>query len=353
MGKLADSLQRSERRSLEQILSLGGQVCEGLSHLHRAGIIHRDVSPANIFFDESGSAHLGDFDSAISLSELPESLPVTNNRFVSPEERTGNPLDVRSDLYSVGAVLYLCAAGGTDLGSVTALRKLRPDLPSSFADLVESLLAESPDDRPPDTGTVINWLEDIRRASDLDALLATEESDTVEFKSSLLHPHGEPDRDFQGLIDAGRLSPQQADKAIKGRLQWEVTKTVAGFLNTHGGILLVGVSPSRSVLGIEPDFAHLGNSADGDAWQLAFKELVIKRLGEAVWSGMRTSLITHGEKTVAIVSCPRRSVETWHHGGVVDRFGGVDDDEHFYARIASATHELKGPELVRWIREHW
>ena len=58
----------SGRQSLGDILRFGRQMCRGLSHLHKQGLIHRDVSPDNIWLDERHVAHLGDFDSAIPVS---------------------------------------------------------------------------------------------------------------------------------------------------------------------------------------------------------------------------------------------------------------------------------------------
>jgi serine/threonine protein kinase len=66
-GTLAEHLRKPGKRSLDEILRLGRQLCRGLAHLHKRGLIHRDVSPENVWFDERHEAHLGDFDSAMSL----------------------------------------------------------------------------------------------------------------------------------------------------------------------------------------------------------------------------------------------------------------------------------------------
>jgi serine/threonine protein kinase len=352
-GRLIDLLRAGEPQSPEKLLLLARQVCRGLAHLHEAGIIHRDVSPANVFFDQRGNAHVGDFDSAISVEDSFGVRPITTNRFASPEELEGNPLDFRSDLYSLGALLYVAATGQERLRDLLMFRRLRPDLPTAFADLLEGCLAYAPDDRPADTEAVLRWLGDIRQATNLDVLLAAEESETIEYKSSLLHGYGELDLTLAALVNLEKLSPDQALKIVERRLQWEVTKTIAAFLNTHGGTLVVGVDDRRNVIGIEADFAHLGKKQDSDGWLLSLHDLVLQRLDADVWNAMRTSLMKHQDRTVAVITCPRRSIETWHHSGAVDKNGAVDTEEHFYVRAGNATDELKGPELVRWIREHW
>src|SRR5258708_32112904 len=63
-GTLAEYLQETRQLPLDALLRLGRQLCRGLAHLHDRGLIHRDVSPENIWLDQRHVAHLGDFDSA-------------------------------------------------------------------------------------------------------------------------------------------------------------------------------------------------------------------------------------------------------------------------------------------------
>jgi serine/threonine protein kinase len=90
-GTLAEYLQRSGQPALRDILRLGRQLCRGLSHLHGRGLIHRDVSPDNVWLDERLVAHLGDFDSAITTASSDARRPLTTNAFAAPEERAGQP----------------------------------------------------------------------------------------------------------------------------------------------------------------------------------------------------------------------------------------------------------------------
>jgi serine/threonine protein kinase len=104
-GTLTEYLQESGQRSLNDILRLGRQLCRGLSDLDKRGLIHRDVSPDNVWLDDCHVAHLGDFDSAITGADAGAGglWPITTGAFAAPEEREGRSLDARSDLFSLPA----------------------------------------------------------------------------------------------------------------------------------------------------------------------------------------------------------------------------------------------------------
>lgn len=331
-GTLTAHLKQAGRQSFDDILRFARQLCRGLSHLHGQGLIHRDVSPDNVWLDDRHVAHLGDFDSAVTTAGSDILRPITTGAYAAPEEREGGLLDERSDLYSLGGVLHVIATGERWPGDLALLHWQRPDLPLAFGDLVASLLSESPDDRPPSAGSVLAMLDEIRYASNIDALIAAGESEQIEFKSSLHHPYGP-------------LSPNLQKKEIKKVLQKAITKTIAAFLNTSGGTLLIGVEDSGTVLGIEPDFDTLRQGRqNADEWMLTLREAIINALGREVWSAVHASLVRHNQRTVAVIHCPPRASETWL---------SEDSAERFYIRASNATEELTGHSLVRYIREHW
>jgi serine/threonine protein kinase len=343
-GTLAEYLRETGPMPVDALLRLGRHLCRGLSHLHGRGLIHRDVSPDNIWLDERCVAHLGDFDSAVTVTASGGLLPLTTASFASPEERHGRSLYARSDLFSLGGVLYVAATGARFPGDLGLLSQ-RSDLPSAFSDLVASLVADSPADRPADADGVLGLLDVVRHASNIGALIAAGEGDRLEFKSSLHHAYGPLPDDLQRQIDQQKMQPAQAQKEMQKRLNKAVTKTLAAFLNGEGGSLLIGVDDSGTVLGIEADFPHLRQGKqNADGWLLSIREVITNAVGPEAWSAIHVSVVRDAEAMVVVVQCPPRQSETWHH---------EDRAERFYIRASNATHELSGPSLVRYIRERW
>src|SRR5215471_16634817 len=125
-GTLTEYLKQAGQQSLDDVLRFGRQLCRGLSHLHGQGLIHRDVSPNNVWLDERHVAHLGDFDSAITTIGTDILRPITTGAYAAPEELQGGSLDERSDLYSLGGVLHVIATGGRWPGDLSLLGSQRP-----------------------------------------------------------------------------------------------------------------------------------------------------------------------------------------------------------------------------------
>ncbi len=144
------------------------QVVDGLNAMHAVGVLHRDVKPSNCFIDSDGTVKVGDFGLSIStLARDVSQLTITGAflgtpQYAAPEQLKGDPLDVRADIYGVGATLYYLLTGQPpfDDSHVLALvtriaseeprspRAHVPSIPRGLAAIVLRCLAKDRTQRP-------------------------------------------------------------------------------------------------------------------------------------------------------------------------------------------------------------
>ncbi|MFJ9978792.1 serine/threonine-protein kinase [Streptomyces cyaneofuscatus] len=172
---LSQLLEENQQRPLpvDHVVDIAEQVADALGYTHRQGIVHRDLKPANIMRLTDGTVKICDF----GIARLGHDINVTSRltttgiamgtpHYMSPEQIGGKEVDHRSDLYSLGCVLYEIATGVPpfDLDDAWAvlvghrdtqpepLRTHRAELPGFFDRVVLDLLAKAPDERPADAG---------------------------------------------------------------------------------------------------------------------------------------------------------------------------------------------------------
>src|SRR5439155_3766050 len=97
------------RLPLERVVQIGQEVCQGLEFAHEQGIVHRDLKPGNVWLTNDGRAKIGDFGLAVAVDRSrltqPGMMEGTESD-IHPEHATGGEVTRRSDLYSLGAMLY-------------------------------------------------------------------------------------------------------------------------------------------------------------------------------------------------------------------------------------------------------
>ncbi len=162
---LGQRVGRLGRLPASEVSAVVREVAWALAYAHRQGVVHRDVKPENILLErEGGRAMVTDFGIAHVSGDAPDTPAgqvVGTARAVSPEQAAGEPVDGRSDLYSLGVTAFLAATGqwpfeGDSAAAVLAqhltqppppILGLRPDLPAPLAHAIERCLAKSPEDR--------------------------------------------------------------------------------------------------------------------------------------------------------------------------------------------------------------
>jgi serine/threonine protein kinase len=180
-GESLDSrLARVRNLDLPDILRIGRDITAGLAAIHRQGLIHRDLKPANLWLEEPGDrVKILDFGLARSLHDdaglTQTGVILGTPSFMSPEQARGETLDCRSDLFSLGCVLYALCVGTSPFHAahttavLTSLivkdprpvQQLNPAVPQELSELIGQLLAKKPEDRPASAAEVLQRLQQI------------------------------------------------------------------------------------------------------------------------------------------------------------------------------------------------
>ncbi len=185
---LTKTRRRQELLPIEMCVYIAAEVAKGLDHAHRRrdeqmqplGIVHRDVSPQNVLLSFEGEVKVTDFGIAKAKGVLsPTNLEDTQSRrlqgkfgFMSPEQARGEDTDARSDLFSLGTVLYECLTGVNPFSGPTTfetLRRvqaceyppallLRPEMPQELVTILGTSMAKEPAQRFPDAARMYEAL---------------------------------------------------------------------------------------------------------------------------------------------------------------------------------------------------
>lgn len=249
---LAEVMASSGPMPVDRVIALALDVVGPLAAVHRRGLVHRDLKPPNIMVLASGEARLIDFGLTAREGGLAASTAAGTLAYAAPEQSgmLKRPVDNRSDLYSLGVILFEALAGvlpfpTDDVGELLRMHavvaapdlyQLVPGTPRELADVVATLLAKDPDDRY-QTGEGL--------AADLRALAGGK------IREELPAAAAEPDR--------GRIPPNTGRTRELTRL----TERWAGAQRGHGGVCLIRGAGGAGKSKLTAELAELTKAAGG------------------------------------------------------------------------------------------
>jgi len=177
---LKSFIRRARQLTAGTAVALAKQVCEGLVEAHRLGVVHRDLKPSNIMIDKEGNARIMDFGIARSLKAegiTGDGVIIGTPEYMSPEQVEGKEVDLQSDIYSLGVILYEMVIGTVPFEGDTPLsiahkhkyetaqepKEVNAQIPEDLNQMIMKCLEKDKERRYQSAGEVWSELENIER----------------------------------------------------------------------------------------------------------------------------------------------------------------------------------------------
>jgi len=177
---LKSFIRRARQLTTGTAINIAKQVCEGLAEAHRLGVVHRDLKPQNVMVDKEGNARIMDFGIARSLKAkgiTGAGVMIGTPEYMSPEQVDGKDPNQRSDIYSLGVILYEMVTGRVPFEGDTAFtvgvkqkseiprnpQELNSQIPDDLSWLILRCLEKEKDKRPQSAGELRSELESIEK----------------------------------------------------------------------------------------------------------------------------------------------------------------------------------------------
>jgi serine/threonine protein kinase/Tfp pilus assembly protein PilF len=274
---LKSLIHRIGQLTVGKSVIIAQQICEGLTEAHRLGVIHRDLKPQNVMIDREGNTKIMDFGIARSVKSkgiTEEGVIVGTPEYMSPEQVEGKEVDKRSDIYSLGIIMYEMLTGRIPFEGKTPLsvavkqksekpldpRRINSQIPEKISRMILKCLQKNPDERYQDVSVLLRELKEIeKQMPDTDKVLPRRKTSasqeiTVKFNiKKILTP---------ALILVSVL--------MAGFILWKVIPRGEVVVSDEG-------RPSLVVMHFENNTGDL----DFDHWRKAISDLLVADLGQS------------------------------------------------------------------------
>ena len=293
---LASLLRRIGRLPQDKGLEIARGLCAGLAAAHEKGILHRDLKPANVMIDGRGQPRIMDFGLAVLAGERQPHERAGTPAYMAPEQLHGEELTVRTDIYSLGLVLYEVFTGrrAWDAGSVSELMRVRsdsaptapsslvPDLDRGVERVIMGCLARAPSERP---STALAVLATLPGGDPLQAAIAKGETPSPEMVAAAGVVGDLSARAAWAWLGSALLALLAVlwlgDRVILHRLV-PLPKSPEVLLD-RAKTLAAKLAPADAIAdsawGLDADLNYLREMAEGDPLPERWKRLKVERPG--------------------------------------------------------------------------
>ncbi|QDT05241.1 Serine/threonine-protein kinase PknA [Rubripirellula lacrimiformis] len=282
-------IRRNRKLSWQETVDISIQIAAALKLAHDIGVTHRDLKPANLILAPDETVKLVDFGIPKLFGDDGEQTQAGSvlgtPDYMAPEQAVGGPITPRTDLYSLGSVMYAMLLGRAPFKGknstevIDALRNDRPipldlvdaDLPKPLTELVHHLLEKDPADRPPTALSVMNRLKDIRMQFSSDVTAGVESSTTSGLDDELSETDSsviDPLTSELGGLDSAAFGTGQVARSDAATSFGDSDSHVA---NDNTAIEQPGTDNAKKTGG--------GISGLGSATELASRSKTLKRSG--------------------------------------------------------------------------
>ncbi len=244
-GSMAQMIRRGVP-DLEELIRPMRQISQALDYAHMQGIIHRDLKPGNIMLDENGNAYLSDFGIArVMGSDLTGSAIIGTPAYMSPEQANGLAIDGRSDIYSLGIVLFELITGREPYQAETPMalllkhlnepmppaRDFRDGVPDSVEHVLTRSTDKDPDNRYSSSGELSQAFEDALKNQGV-----TRQSSKTKVANNEPQTMQGGKATFQGMPDTPTIQQSKSEMDSTPAMEAEIARRVQSALKESGQI---------------------------------------------------------------------------------------------------------------------